>query len=500
MTKAKVKARSVGLFYVTIDGTRAIDSLAFGQLWSGEGIGWQNLLDGLRTDTSDPDRRVDGAHPQLPIHHFAERQVFPGGRSGNMFTDTVLMPEGIDGEGVDFPNWPFSTAAGNAPQINDANKFVRNFIVTPCCDVATSSLGSGTRFADLVYVSSHGVRTGDMFGQSTNHNPEVDPGGFFILALAAAKAAASGAGFAGVKWLVLSNCNTMVPGTHNDWLTLMKASPGFRGILGYQGPSVAADKSSAADVRFVTYVKAGQSLRAAWRQANIDSGMTSQWVVICRDPARNDTISRWNSGKLPPVLATSAITLFDERDQSGAPVVPHPDPFGVFWSTIAGGVATKITPLNRYDPGNKITSSTAASPSLVSVTVTSAPAVPSFPAGTVIQATLILVREDYPEPIDIDRMFTIVSTSGISPIVLSLHLNDKRKLGSPPAIDPGFDTWEVTVPAEVTSVTLTLRIDRLFLGFEFHNYPFWLRASFTPPGGPQVGPFDFTHDATIFSK
>jgi hypothetical protein len=496
MTKAKVKARSVGLFYVTIDGTRAIDSLAFGQLWHGEGIGWQNLLDDLRTDASNPSRLVDDAHPQLPIHHFTEWQVLPGGRSGNMFSDTVLMPEGIDGEGVDYPLWPSFFASGNAARINDANKFVREFIMTPRCDVAASSLGSGTRFADLVYVSSHGIRTGDMFGQSTYHNGEVFTGGFFILALAAA----SGAGFAGVKWLVLSNCNTMVPGTHSDWLTLMKASPGFRGILGYQGTSVDAEKASAVNVRFGTHVKAGQSLRAAWRQANIDSGMTSQWVVICRDPAKNDTISQWNSGKLPPVLATSAITLFDERHQSGAPVVPHPDPFGVFWSTIAGGVATKITPLNRYDPGNKITSSAEASPSLVSVTVTSAPAVPSFPAGTVIQATLIFVRENYPEPIDIDRMFTIVGTSGISPIVLSLHLNDKRVVGEPPAIDPGPDTWEMTVPAEVTSVTLTLRIDYLFLRYVDHNVPFWLRASFTPPGGPQVGPFDFTHDAAIFAK
>ena len=498
MTKAKVKARSVGLFYVTIDGTRAINSVAFGQLWSGEGIGWQNLLDGLRADTSDPDRRVDHAHPQLPIHHVTEQQNFPGGRSGNTFGDTVLMPEGVDGQGVDPGNWPSTTSVGNSTQINDANKFVQDFIVVPQCDVATSSLGSGARFADLVYVSSHGVRTGDMFGAASDLINEVDP--FFILAKAAAETAASGIGFVGVRWLILSNCNTLVGETHNDWLILMDSSPQFRGILGYQGPSVAADKSSAADVRFVGHVKAGQSLRAAWRQANVDSGMTSQWVVICRDPAKNDTISQWNSGTLPPVLATSRITLFDEAHQAGVPVVPHPDPFGAFWSVIAGGVATKITPLNRYNPGNKITPSTAASVAQISITVTSAPAVPSFPAGTVIEVTLIFVREDYPEPIDIIHMFTVVGTSGISPAVQTLHRNDDRKLGNPPRIDPGDDTWKMTVPATAATVTLTLRIDRLFLGRQHHNLPFWLRASFTPPGGPQVGPFDFIHDAAVYAK
>lgn len=496
MTNAMIKARSVGLFYVTIDGTRAIDSLAIGELWTG--FGWQNLLDGLRKGTSDPQRRVDTAHPHLPIRHVAEKQILPGGRAGSTFRDTVLMPEGIDGNGVDPGNWPSATAVGNSLQINDANTFVQGFILSPSCDVATSKLGSGTRFADLVYVSSHGVRTGDMFGTASDTIDEVDP--FFILAKAAAQAAASGAGFAGVKWLILSNCNTLVSETHNDWLMLMAASPGFRGILGYQGTSVAADKSSAADVRFVTHVQTGLSLRAAWRQANIDSGMTGQWVVMCRDPAKDDTVSQWNNGKLPPVVATSAITLFDESRQAGVPVVRRSDPFGVFWSTIAGGAATKITPLNRYDPGNKIAPSTAAPAGQISITVTSAPAVPSFTAGTVIEVTLIFVREDYPEPIDINRMFTVVSTGGVSPAVQTLHRNDNRKLGTPPAIDPGDDTWKMTVPATAATVTLTLRIDRLFLGQQHHNLPFWLRASFTPPGGPQVGPYDFIHDAAVYAK
>lgn len=491
MTNVTIKPPSVGLFYVTIDGTRAIDSVAIGQLW--KRFGWQNLLGGLRAGASDRLRRIDTAHPHLPIRFVSEQQSLTKG-AGNTFSDIVIMPEGVDGTGVDPGNWPAATAVGNSPQINDANRFIRGFILSPSCDPAASSLGSGSRFADLVYVSSHGVRTGDMFGTASDTIDEVDP--FFILA----KAAASGTSFVGVKWLVLSNCNTLVGETHNDWLTLMTASPGFRGILGYQGPSVPADASSAADVLFVKHLTNGASMRAAWRQANVDSGMRDRWVVFCRDPAKDDTISQWNSGTLPPVPAGSVISSFDEGHQAGVRVVRRSDPFGMFWSKIVGGVATKITPLNRYDLGNKITSTTAASASLISITVTSAPTVPSFPAGTEIEITLIFVRDDYPEPIDIGRMFSVVSTSGLSPTVATRHRNDNRRLGSPPSIDPGHDTWVVTVPAAIASVTLTLRIDRLFLGQEHHNLPFWLRASFTPPGAPQAGPFDFIHDAAIYAK
>jgi Family of unknown function (DUF6345) len=491
MTKLTIKPPSADLFYVTIDGTRAIDSVAIGALWST--FGWKNLLSSLRVGASDRLRRIDTAHKHLPIRFVSEQQILPSG-AGNTFADIVIMPEGVDGTGVDRGNWPSPDSVGNSGLINDANRFIQGFILSPSCDPAASSLGSGTRVADLVYISSHGVRTGDMFGAASNEIDEVDP--FFILA----KAAASSAGFVGVKWLVLSNCNTLVAETHNDWLALVAASPGFRGLLGYQGPSVPADASSAADVRFVKHLKDGASLRAAWRQANVESGMRDRWVVLCRDPAKDDTIAQWNSGTLPPVAAGSSVTLFDEGHQAGTPVVHHSDPFGVFWSKIVGGVSTKITPLNRYDLGNKITSSTASSASQVSITVTSAPAVPSFPAGSVIEITLIFVREDYPEPIDIDRMFTVLSTSGLSPTVTTLHRNDGRKLGSPPRVDPGHDTWRLTVPTAIASITITLRIDRLFLGDEHHNLPFWLRASFTAPDGSQTGPFDFIHDAAIYAR
>jgi hypothetical protein len=351
MGDVKIKPPATDLFYVTIDGTRAIDSLAIGQLW--QKFGWKNLLSGLNTSRTDVNRRIDTAHATLPVRFAKQTQQFAQAKgppkTGATFADIVIMPEGRDGEGVDAGNWPATTKAGNAAEINAANAFVRGFILAPTCDPATSALGSGTRVADLVYVSSHGVRTGDMFGTASNGIDEVNP--FFILA----KEAADKNTFSGVKWLILSNCNTLVTATHNDWLAIMTLSPSFRGILGYHGTSVAADQSSGADRSFVNLLSAGKSLMEAWRQANKAWGMADRWVVMCHDAAKNDTIQDWNDGKLAAIsFAPVNIKLFDEIDLAGSTVVNKPDPFGLFWSKTTGGTTTKITPGNRYDKGNKI--------------------------------------------------------------------------------------------------------------------------------------------------
>jgi hypothetical protein len=482
MTEITIKPPSSDLFYVTIDGTRAIDSLAIGQLW--QKFGWKNLLSGLNASTTDTGRRTDTAHSVLPIRFLSETQQLGAAKKGNSFADIVIMPEGPDGGGVDPGNWPSTSKSGNAAQINAANTFIQGFILAPACDPAASALGSGARLADLVYVSSHGVRTGDMFGTASNEIDEVDP--FFILA----KAAAAGGKFAGVKWLILSNCNTLVDETHNDWLTLMTTSTSFRGILGYHGTSVPADASSGADVTFVNQLATGKSLKDAWRQANTSWGMADRWVVMCHDAAKDDTIVEWNDGTLSAVPFTPApvIKLFDEKNLSGVAVARSSDPFAVFWSIIAAGATTKITAANRYDKGNKIKPG-----DTVSITVVSAPKVATFAAATVIEVTLIFVREDYIEPIDITKMFKVTTTTGIDPAVTTVLRNTQRG-------DKGADTWVMKVTSAALSVTLGLTIQNpLFLGDVHHNLPFWLKAKFTAPDGSGAPRFDFIHDAAIYA-
>jgi hypothetical protein len=476
----KIKPPASDLFYVTIDGTRAIDSVALGQMW--QKFGWKNLLGDLKAPKTDLKRRTDAAHAGLPVRHVAEKQNFAKG-GGATFADVVIMPEGRDGTGLDDGNWTGKTAVDNAAQINAANTFVQSFILSPRADPAAGSLGAGTHVADLVYVSSHGVRTGDMFGEASNNIDEVDP--FFIVAKAAGKSGK----FDGVKWLILSNCNTMVAETHNDWLTLMKASPSFRGIIGYHGTSVAADASSAADVSFVKLLEQGKSLREAWRQANVKHGMTDRWVIICHDAAKDDTIQSWNDAKLTPVPSGApVIKLFDEKNQSGVALAPQPDPFAVFWSKTAGATTAKITPANRYDKGNKIKDGDD-----LSITIGASSTIKKFVAGTVVEVTLIFVREDYPEPIDVGKMFTIAAKTGIDPAVTTKHKNTERT-------DSGDDTWVMKVTAPVATVTLGLKVKKLFLGAVHHNLPFWLKAEYTAPDGSGQVLFDFIHDGAIYAS
>src|SRR5262249_1908156 len=92
----EIKVKGIDLFYVTIDGTKAIDSLAIGQLW--QSFGWKNLLTGMTAPAADPQRRNDTAHPNLPIRFMSETQQL---KSGNTFADVVIMPEGRDGSGID---------------------------------------------------------------------------------------------------------------------------------------------------------------------------------------------------------------------------------------------------------------------------------------------------------------------------------------------------------------------------------------------------------------
>jgi hypothetical protein len=475
MTDMKIRPPAADLFYVTIDGTSAIDSVTFGQLW--QGLQWKNLLFDFKPDPADADRRVDAAHPTLPIKFMSEARKLAGAK---FFSDVCIMPEGVDGTGLDAGNWPDKISpAGNATQMAAANKFIESFVLAPRADATAQKLGTGSRFADLVYVSSHGVRTGDMMGDTSYHHSGSNP--FFI----PAHAAAAGAKLEGVKWLVLSNCNTVVRETHVDWLKLMQASPGFRGILGYQGVSAAADASAGADATFVKLLQAGLTLKAAWREANTRHGMQNKWVVLCHDAAKDDDIQKWNDGKLPPVsLSPLKVSLFDEAHLSGVAAVAIVDPFTVFWSKTIAGTTTKITPANRYDAANKLSNGDD-----LTITVT-APGGAAFVAGTVIEITLVYVREDFGEALDVSTMFSETGVSGIkSPVAFTTVVPDQKK---------NTDTWKMTVDGTPSTVSLSIKAKNV--GFSSHNLPFWLKGKITPPSGPGVPRFDFIHDAAIYSK
>jgi hypothetical protein len=135
------------------------------------------------------------------------------------------LPQGADGKGLD-PLWDGADADSNVDEMNGADEFMQTFILNPSADNSSSSLndrGDGVT-ADLMYISSHGLGGGEMIGEQSI------AGNLFALAAVASQ----GKQFAGVEWILLSNCSTLNPVSHEFWLKLMTGSSPLRGIVGFQ--------------------------------------------------------------------------------------------------------------------------------------------------------------------------------------------------------------------------------------------------------------------------
>ena len=442
--------------YVGLDVTGSVDTVAFGQMWS-RTFGWKNLLWDLKLDTEDRHQRVDTSHPELPIRWLKKSL------GKTVFADTCILPQGEDGRGID-PLWEGTDAEDNLPEMNAADQFMQTFILSPSADKDSSSLndsGSGV-VADIVYISSHGVLGGEMLG-------EQDRAGHIF---APAVAASQGHRFAGVGWVLLSNCSTLNPVGHEFWLKLMNGPSPLRGITGFQHRCPSAKGSVPVFKAFIdelagkNKVKRPRTFVDAWAHA-VKAHALDDWVVLCHENAAEDTISKWNSDKLTPIpSAGSRIFMFDHDHppDEGVEVVPNNDPFHVAWGTKHG----LVTPANRTDDGLKLDIG-----DIVMITVEPPPPGlgTKFKVGDSIALTLIYIREDYQEKLDVVQMFDVLRHSQSSPPTTA-----KRNPLSP----GGDDTWEMLVTDETPNVDLLLKFkDRMGM---HSNYPLWLRAKITTAG------------------
>lgn len=433
--------------FVGIDITNALDTVAWGHLWNAT-FGWRNLLWELGKDPADKQRRIDKAHPKLPIARLVRKH------KDNTFADTCIMPQGIDAKGTD-KLWAGPDAISNIGEMTAACTALQTFILSPGADSASSSLndtGSGA-VADVVYLSSHGTSMGDMSGEQF--------GRIFELS----KIAVSGGQFSGPGWLLLSNCSTLKPTTHSDWIKLMSGNTPLRGIVGFQDTCPLAPGSVGIFASFINRLALGKTFIDAWSEALTAHGLDSHWIVLCHDNARGDKIADWNANKLTTIPPSSKIFLFDKSNPTGVQVVPAPDPFEAFWSK--GG--TRIDVTNRTDPANLL-----AAGDQVSITVKPLPPATTFTKGDKISITLVFVRTDYEHySVDITKMFTVVSHPGASGFTTD-HLNPDTP-GPIGARKP--DSWTLTVtdvPSAPTEVVLNLKC--LDLTGAHTNYNLWLRV------------------------
>ena len=267
-----------------------------------------------------------------------------------------------------------------------------------------------------------------------------------------------GARFSGPKWLLLSNCNTLKPSTHGDWLGLMTGLTPLRGIVGFQDLCPLAPGSADVFASFIHRLAQGKTFIEAWEGATKVRGIEERWVILCHENAIDDTIPKWNASRLTTILPTSKVMMFNKDNRAGVEVRPPTDPFEAFWSK----GATRITAANRTNSMNKLGVG-----DTVSITVRPPVSAGSFATGTRIAVTLIYIRANYPRAnIDVNSMFTITGQSG----ALTPTTADRN-----PESPGNHDSWILTVTGTPSEVRLELRCKNLSM-LPYRNYTLWLRV------------------------
>ena len=477
MTEVKVAPPARPLFYVGVDGTEIIDTLAWGALWR-KRFGWSNLLLELAADPADSKRRLDAGHPILPMISSTGRHL------GVAYTDTCMTPEGLNGGGVD-PKWPSKTPTGNVAQMNAQLTFTQGFVLNPRVDSKTKALSdTGDLVADVVFISSHGATNGDMFGIRGYTQVGVD----YMFSLS--QATVLNRRFKGPKWLLLSNCNTLFDATHNDWLDLIAdpATP-LRGIAGFRDACPLADGSVDLYAALIEQMARGKTIVAAWQKALTDHNLEKNWIVLCHDAAGGDTIQDWNAGKLAPItpLAPPSVKQFTSDTPTGRAVTHTIDPFSVFWSK--GG--TRVDASNRTQAAFKI-----ATGDKVTITVGPPGGAASFTAGTKVGLVLIYIRPTYQQIVDVTKMFAVdqAASTGIAPPVTVTPLNRFRFKADAP------DSWVFTINGTPPTVVLALTCGNLDLSnLGHHNAPLYLLGVLKIPGVAALIQFQFIRNGSIIA-
>jgi hypothetical protein len=451
----KLRPDQPSIFYAGIDATEPQDTVGWGHVWSVM-FGWRNLFLQLPADPSHV-KRIDSNHPDLPV-----ARVVAGD-----FADTCMMPLGTDGRGTAFGQ-KLSLA-----QMNANARFTQRFILCPRVSnglIATEDPSAPV--AEILYISSHAVPSGDMYGLEHNADP------IFNVPLAAldAKADPQRNSFRGPKWLLLSQCNSLSSGLHNDWLTLMKPPSTLRGVLGFRSRFFDADGSLKIYRAFIRRLTEGETLVDAWIntiRATKVKETQDDFVAVCHREARNDTIEQWNNRALPAVSGRD-IVLIDTTNPSGVALQEEPPPFTVFWSKVESTGSTRITPRNKGDHRMKVND-------VFTITIVP-PAGSQFGLFTVeVTVTLIYLRPTYIRNFDVTDMFDVIDTDPESVKGYSsfqaLHLDDERRQPDPPAkpIQYGKNSWLLKLSNTHPQVQLKLRCKRLDM-LEHTRDRLWLQV------------------------
>lgn len=356
------KAAPSFFYYAMVDGTSAVDSVAFGKDLDAKGgsTGWRNLLDLLDPDPADATRLVDPSHTFLPIYKL--KRSGPGA-AGDPKGISVMCPGGLNGEGKDamwqnfgggapipFPHLGGSRATllGRHAAAELGAGFIASFMVNPVIEIdgakkhiaSDAASTKGTLFrASLLYLSSHGWLGGFAKGDQLQPHPGAlpasapgvadDPTKEYVPAAAyfvIGKLDVGGRVFAGPEWIILAQCSTLNNTTWAAWARVMaRSSPQVRGVLGYEEASPAAVASISIADSFFTNLKAKMTFYEAWKAAN----KGQNWAAIVHRDAMGDTLAGW---AMKPALSGKALSdhlASASKASTQVKVADPPPPYGV---------------------------------------------------------------------------------------------------------------------------------------------------------------------------
>jgi hypothetical protein len=334
--KKVVKSSGAEVYYVAVDGTDSIDSVAFGHAI--EEFGVRNLVGELMKSNvagEDDSRIEDPNHDFLPIWRVegkvGDKQAVKAGKKKGV---AVVCPCGFSSRrspadafwGVDHDN-----------KRSTATTFMESFILNPGVVVKSGKVGlaagtgatkADTIPCDILTLSSHGWLGGFMSGNSGNQ--------WMIIGGTNKKKLK----FEGPVWLILAQCSTVCIATWPSWVEVMaRSDPPVRGVLAYEEVAPAAASAARFAKEFFGHLKNSKmTFIDAWKKVNDANGRS--WAAVVHKDAKKDSLANWHLQKdldktelLKPLegvyLGWSQTKDGKEDQPKGKPIVVKEPPFTV---------------------------------------------------------------------------------------------------------------------------------------------------------------------------
>jgi hypothetical protein len=477
------------LHYVGVDATDPVDTLGWGVAWrlalnKGSERPWQNVLRAALSPKAGA-KVAKGQISRLDKGKALAMELTSDPMYARRFRDAGVLPLGP--APLLEPGWHLTES-----DVADGCEFAKRFILCPSADAnGLNAVGKGA-VADVLLISGHSGGE-SIYGKDRNKN--------YRHIFDVPEAALGGRKFVGPRWLILSSCWACQASSEQWWYSLMTGGSSLRGIIGFQLRFPDAYESVPPLEAFSKELAQGRTFLSAWPRSHPSSFWANYWVVLCHDEAAEDKISDLHQGRLQDPIGFNVLR-FDNQNK-GTPMRRLHNVFTAHWFK-----KERITWEGRTESKNLLREGDA-----VEVGIFPFPKARTFQSGARLEITLVCRRIDYPQRIDIRKMFELKDAVGV-PLkdIKTVKRNTAERRPAWPsgeaAKDMGHDTWVMTIKAdEVERVRLFLWCKRSTKGhpddglggLKDPSVILWLRVAWTSPGSSLPTVNDFERDGAILA-